>query len=134
MGGQIGGVLGGIVNAVPSISLPPPPPPVVAQTPPKPAPPSQIRVGGAVQAARLVSSPQPLYPHLAAIARVEGMVVLDAVIGKDGHIKNLKVASGSPLLANAAIDAVKQWVYRPTYLNGRPVEVATEVDVRFQLS
>ena len=82
----------------------------------------------------MISDPNPVYPVLAADARVQGVVTLDAVIGKDGHVKDLKVMSGSPLLAQAALSAVKQWVYRPTYLNGRAVEIATEIDVRFTLS
>ena len=81
-----------------------------------------------------MNAPKPVYPRLAAMAEVQGVVTLDAVIGTDGRIKSLKLVSGSPLLAEAAMDAVKQWVYRPTYLNGRAVEVATEVDVHFQLS
>jgi protein TonB len=70
---------------------------------------------------------------VAKAARVQGVVKLDAVIGKDGRIENLTVVSGSALLIPAAIDAVKHWVYRPTYLNGRAVQVATEIDVRFRL-
>lgn len=135
-GGVPGGVIGGILNAVPSAAPPPPPPPPVqaAQAQPKPATPEQIRVGGRVEAARVISDPDPTYPVLAADAHVQGVVTLDAVIGKDGHVKDLKVMNGSPLLAQAAMNAVKQWVYRPTYLNGRAVEIATEIDVRFTLS
>jgi periplasmic protein TonB len=135
-GGLEGGVIGGILGAVPSAAPPPPPPPPppkVAEAEPAPAAPARIRVGGQVEAARVISDPNPIYPPLAAEAHVQGVVVLDAVIGEDGHISNLKLISGSPLLAPAAMDAVKQWVYRPTFLNGRAVEVATEIDVRFQL-
>jgi len=134
-GGQVGGVVGGILGAVPTIAPPPPPPP----PPPKPkpvaaAPTGPVRVGGAVEEARLISAPKPAYPRLAAEARIQGIVVLDAVIGKDGHVEDLRAVSGSPLLMQAAIDAVKQWVYRPTYLNGKAVDIATEVDVHFQLT
>ena len=135
-GGQVGGVVGGILGAVPAIAPPPPPPPPepAPQAAPKPAPSGPIRVGGEVEAARLISSPQPVYPQLAAEAHIGGMVVLSAIIGKDGHVKDVTVVSGSPLLVHSAMNAVKQWVYRPTYLNGKPVDVSTEVDVHFQLT
>jgi protein TonB len=133
-GGQVGGVLGGILGSLPS-AAPAPPTPVKPTAPPKPSPPPKVlRVGGNVEAARLISAPHPNYPALAKQARVEGTVRMEAVIGKDGHIKNLTVVSGNPLLISAALNAVKQWVYRPTYLNKQPVQVDTEVDVHFQLS
>jgi periplasmic protein TonB len=131
VGGQIGGVLGGILNSVPSAA---PPPPLQVRHVAPPAPPEEIRVGGDVEAARLVSAPKPPYPILAKEARVQGTVRLAAVIGKDGHIESLAAVAGSPLLINAAVHAVKQWVYRPTYLDGHPVQVDTEIDVTFQLS
>jgi protein TonB len=78
---------------------------------------------------------QPTYPPLARTARIQGNVVLAAVIGKDGAIQNLHVLSStSPLLVQAALDAVKQWKYRPYILNGEPVEVDTQVTVNFTLS
>ena len=77
---------------------------------------------------------QPTYPPLARTARVQGSVVLAAVIGKDGTIQNLHVLSGHPLLTQAALDAVRQWRYRPYILNGEPVEVDTQVTVNFTLS
>jgi protein TonB len=77
---------------------------------------------------------QPSYPALARQARIQGTVVLRAVIGKDGSIENLTLVSGHPMLAPAAIEAVKQWKYRPYLLNGEPVEVDTEVLVNFTLS
>ena len=92
-----------------------------------------IRVGGQVEAAKVISAPPPVYPVLAKDARVGGTVQLDATIGEDGHIENLRVLSGSPLLINAAVDAVKQWTYRPTILNGKPVKVQTQIIVNFQL-
>lgn len=133
-GGQVGGMLGGILGSVPSIA--PPPPPVNTAEPPKPAPAKSdvIVTGGRVEAARLLSAPNPKYPTVAKDARIQGTVVMDAIIGKDGHIENLKAVSGSPLLIGAAMDAVKQWTYRPTYLNGRAVEVKTEIDLQFTLS
>jgi len=135
-GGQIGGVLGGILGATPTAAPPPaPPPPPVAATPtPAPAKPGTIRIGGAVEAAKIVSAPSPAYPPVAKDARIQGDVLLDAVIGTDGHIENLKVVSGNALLVSAAMNAVKQWTYRPTILNGQPVKVATEIMVHFSLS
>lgn len=103
---------------------------------PQPAPgpaPQQIRVGAAVQQSQLVRRVEPVYPPLALQAGIRGVVVFNAVIGKDGAIQNLTVVSGHPLLAPAAIEAVKQWVYRPTLLNGNPIEVATQIEVPFPL-
>ena len=85
--------------------------------------PQRIKVGGNVQSAKLVRQPRPVYPPLAKQARISGVVKLSAVISKDGTIKELQVISGHPLLVPAALEAVKQWVYQPTLLNGEPVEV-----------
>ena len=93
-----------------------------------------IRVGGNVQAAKLIRQPKPVYPPLAKQARIQGTVRFNAVIGKDGTIQNLTVVSGHPLLIPSAQEAVKQWVYKPTLLNGEPVEVVTQIDVNFTLS
>jgi protein TonB len=125
-GGSMGGVLGGIVGAVPMAA---PPPPKVEK--PKV---SRIRVGGNVQAANLIRRVIPVYPPLAKQARIQGTVRFQAIIGKDGTIQNLQLVSGHPLLVAAAQQAVSQWVYRPTLLNGDPVEVVTTIDVNFTLS
>lgn len=125
-GGEMGGVLGGIIGGV--TGGPPPPPP------PKPTTPQRIRVGGQVEAAKLIFKPTPDYPPLAKMARIQGTVRLEAIIAKDGTIQDLKVLSGHPLLVKAALDAVKQWRYQPTLLNGEPVEVVTEIDVNFTLA
>lgn len=107
---------------------------------PKPAPlveatrHAPIRVGGVVQAARIVTQVMPVYPAPARKARISGTVRLEAVIGRDGMIQSLQVISGHPWLAQAALDAVRQWVYRPTLLNGEPVEVLTQIDVNFKLA
>lgn len=124
-GGQAGGVLGGIIGGVSAAPPPPPPPPKTPQ---------RIRVGGQVEAAKLIYKPTPEYPPLAKMARIQGTVKLEAVIAKDGTIQDLKVLSGHPLLVKAALNAVKQWRYQPTLLNGEPVEVVTEIDVNFTLS
>ena len=127
-----GGVIGGIIGSVPT-AAPPPPPPKIEEKP-KPKPVQRIRVGGNVQAARLVNQPRPVYPPLARQARIQGTVRFNAIIGKDGKIENLTLVSGHPLLVPSATEAVKQWVYKPTMLNGEPVEVVTQIDVNFTLS
>lgn len=96
--------------------------------------PKRIRVGGNVQATNLITKVQPVYPPLAKQARVQGTVRFTATIGKDGKVQNLDLVSGEPILADAAREAVQQWVYRPTLLNGDPVVVVTQIDVNFTLS
>jgi len=118
-----------------TVSLPPTPPPVkpsVQQTPARPAGP--VRVGGGVESAKLIYSPHPTYPRMAIATRSQGTVHLEAIIAADGRIRNLRVLSGPPLLVHAALDAVQQWKYEPTLLNGAPVEVVTEIEVNFTLS
>jgi protein TonB len=119
-GGQMGGVIGGIISntpiAVPKVAV------------------QRVRVSAGVTQGLVLHKVQPVYPPLARTARVQGSVVLAAVIGKDGTIQNLHVISGHPLLTQAALDAVKQWRYRPYILNGEPVEVDTQVTVNFTLS
>jgi TonB family protein len=94
----------------------------------------RIRVGGNVQAARIRNKVQPVYPAAARQAHIDGVVRLHVIIAKDGTITQLEVVSGHPLLAQAALDAVRQWVYEPTLLEGKPVEVDTVIDVFFQLN
>lgn len=117
-------------------TIEPPPAPPVAPTPPPPPvvmKPELLRRGGDVQAANLIYQVKPVYPPLARQARVQGAVVVEAIINKDGAIESLRVISGNPLLNQAAVDAVKQWRYRPTLLNGDPVPVLTTVTVTFTL-
>ncbi len=104
-----------------------------AGTEPQPAVPSRIRIGGPVQQTKLISQPHPVYPPDAKAARVQGVVKLSAVIGKDGSVQNLEVISGHPLLIPSALEAVQQWRYQPTLLNGQPVEVQTQIDVNYTL-
>jgi len=115
-----------------SVAAPPPPPLPKAVTL-APAAPTQITVGGDVQAGRILQRVQPVYPALAREGRIQGNVQLKAVISADGKIKTLTVVSGHPLLVDAALDAVRHWTYQPTLLNGSPVEVKTEILVRFEL-
>jgi TonB family protein len=96
--------------------------------------PQRIRIGGPVEEKKLVYSPSPQYPPLAKMAGIEGTVKLDATIAEDGKVKDLRVISGHPLLVKAALDAVKNWRYRATLLNGDPVEVETTVTVNFTLA
>ncbi|HXJ17714.1 MAG TPA: TonB family protein [Candidatus Polarisedimenticolia bacterium] len=107
--------------------------PVIAPPPPKPVTPARIRVGGNVQAASLVRKVQPVYPQIARTAHVSGTVVLHAIIAKDGTIQELQYVTGPPLLMRAAMDAVREWRYKPTLLNGEPVEVDTTISVVFSL-
>jgi protein TonB len=122
-GGQMGGVIGGIISQTTSA-------PVV----PKVATPQRIRVSQGVSEGLLIHQVKPTYPPLARQARIQGSVVLQAVIGKDGGIQNLKLVSGHPMLTNSAIEAVKQWRYKPYFLNGEPVEVDTQITVNFTLA
>jgi protein TonB len=96
--------------------------------------PQRIRVGGNVQQTKLLEKKVPKYPPEAKAAGIQGTVKLMAVIGKDGRVKTLEVLSGDPLLASAALEAVKEWVYSTTHLNGEPVEVATQIDIHFTLN
>jgi hypothetical protein len=95
--------------------------------PPAPQGPTRIRVGGDVQAAKLIKEVKPVYP----VRHIQGTVRFTAIIGADGHVQDLQLISGHPLLVPAAQAAVKQWVYRQTLLNGKPVEVITSVEVNF---
>jgi protein TonB len=100
---------------------------------PRPSSSGPLRVSQGVAQGFLVDQVKPVYPPLARQARVQGAVVLQAVIGKNGSIENLRVISGHPMLVPAAIQAVRQWRYRPYTLNGEPVEVQTEITVNFVL-
>ena len=123
-------VLGGIIGAIPQGA--PPPAPVPSPAPDGPAG-QQIRVGGAIMAARLIQRKAPVYPPTAKQARVQGVVRLSVIVGKDGKIDSVTLIQGHPFLVEAAINAVKEWVYQPTLVNGEAVSVQTEVDVQFNL-
>jgi protein TonB len=120
-GGQMGGVIGGIISSTP-VAVP------------KVATPQKVRVSQGVSQGLLIKKVQPPYPPLARQARIQGQVVLQADISKDGTIQNLRLISGHPMLAPSAIEAVKQWRYKPYFLNGEPVEVETQITVIFSLS
>lgn len=95
--------------------------------------PQRVPVTSTIEAAKLISRVQPVYPVIAIQARTQGNVVLHAIIGRDGQVSELQVLSGHPLLVNAALDAVRQWRYSPTLLNGQAVEVETTITVSFVL-
>ena len=107
--------------------------PVIARVPEPTPGVKRITVGGPVQMAKLKSQVQPVYPELAKQARIQGIVRFTAVLGTDGTVKNLTLLGGHPLFVQAATEAVKQWVYQPTLLNGEPVEVVSNIDVNFTL-
>ena len=107
-----------------------PPPPTVTHAAPKPI---LVRLSAPIVAAKGIYQPKPVYPHIAIISRTQGTVVLQAIIGKDGSIQDLKVVSGPALLVQAALDTVRTWRYQPTLLNSEPVDVLTEIDVNFRL-
>lgn len=118
-GGQVGGVLGGVLNsptAIPKVQL------------------KRVRVSQGVSQGLLTHKVDPQYPPLAKEAHVQGTVVLHAVIGKDGRVQGLQVVSGHPMLTASAINAVKQWRYKPYMLNGQPTEIDTTITVNFTLS
>jgi protein TonB len=120
-GGQMGGVIGGIISSTP-VAVP------------RVATPQRVRVSQGVSQGLLIRKVQPVYPPLARQARIQGNVVLQAEISKEGTIENLRLMSGHPMLAPSAIEAVKQWRYKPYFLNGEPVEVETQITVIFSLS
>src|SRR5215469_2473782 len=126
VGGVPGGVLSGMVNRARSV-------PVLAP-PPAEAPVKRMRIAARVAEANLIHDVPPQYPPDAGRARIEGTVVLMAVIDKDGTVKDVRVESGLPVLAQAAIDAVRQWRYKPYVIDGEPVEVDSRITINFQLS
>jgi len=123
-----GGGRDGVLNSILRDTNTPPPPPLPARQPAT----RRIRVS-VIEHAKLLFHPDPEYPTLAKMARIQGTVRMEAVISKDGTIQALKALSGHPLLVRAAMDAVARWRYQPTLLNGEPVEVVTEVEVKFIL-
>jgi protein TonB len=121
-GGVEGGVPGGVVGGV------------VGGLPDAPPPQQAVRVGGQIKEPKKLKDVKPVYPDIAKQARVQGVVILECTISPQGKVTDVKVLRGIPLLDAAAIDAVKQWVYTPTLLNGVPVPVIMTVTVNFRLS
>lgn len=132
IGGVVGGIPGGQPGGVPGGIFSSSPRPVVVRAPSSPTP-QRVLVSQGVTEGMIISKIEPVYPEIAKAARVEGVVVLKAIINKEGVIQNLEAVSGPAMLIPAAIDAVRQWRYRPYLLNGQPVEVETTVTVTFQI-
>lgn len=120
-GGQAGGVIGSLLNTANTAA-------------PQVAAPKRLRVSSGISEGLLLKKIEPVYPIIAQRAHIEGSVQLKALISRDGAIENLQVISGHPMLVPAAIDAVKQWRYRPYILNGDPLEVETTVFVNFHFN
>ena len=118
----------GFVPGIPFTPITTPPPP------PDAAPPPPVRVGSGIRQPQKIRDIQPLYPQIAQAARVQGIVIIEATIGEDGQVINARILRSVPLLDQAAIDAVRQWQYTPTTLNGVPVPVIMSVTVQFTLS
>lgn len=118
-GGSAGGVIGGIIGS--------------AAPPPKVATPQKLRVSSGVADGLKIHDVTPAYPQMARIAHIQGDVTLQATISKSGVIENLRAVNGHPILIQAAMDAVRQWKYKPYILNGEPVEVETTVVVKFHM-
>jgi protein TonB len=118
-GGSAGGVIGGIIGST--------------TPPPKVAAPQKVRISSGVAEGMKVHDVQPTYPQMARIAHIQGDVTLQATISKSGSIENLRAVSGHPILIQAALDAVRQWKYKPYVLNGEPVEVETQITVKFHM-
>lgn len=116
----------GVPNGVPNLLLDGP-----AVPPVQPPPPKRPRISVPSEA-QLLTKVDPVYPRIAILTGTQGEVKLHAIIAKDGSIESLSVISGHPMLAGAAVDAVKQWRYRPYFLNGEPVEVETFITVNFK--
>ena len=126
VGGVPGGTPGGVIGSLVTSAAPPPPPAA-----PKPTGPKKVSSG--VMEGNLIRKVDPPYPSMAKIAHIQGDVVLQATISKGGTIENLRGVSGHPILIQAAMEAVRQWKYRPYELNGEPVEVETTITVRFHM-
>jgi protein TonB len=121
-GGQIGGIIGGVMNGVAA-----PAAPALAEGPKKP-----VTIGGNVKPPRLISGPAPVYPILAKQSRIQGIVVIEAIIDERGNVIEEKAISGHPLLIPAAMKAVSQRKYEPTVLDGEPTPVDLRVEVNFR--
>lgn len=126
-GGVPGGVIGGVLGGIPGVAPPPPAPPPAAPRPP-------VRTGGQVQAPALMKRVPPVYPPSAVRAKVEGVVILEATVGRDGRVEDVAILRSVPLLDRAAMDAVRQWEYAPLLLNGEAERFLLTVTVNFSLS
>ncbi len=117
-GGVPGGVVGGVVGGLDTAPSPPP---------------QVVRVGGVISEPRKVKHVPPVYPNIAKVARIQGVVILECTISPQGRVESVRPLRGVPALDEAAVEAVKQWVYTPTLLGGVPVAVVMTVTVNFVL-
>ena len=124
-GGTLGGIVGGLVDALPP---PPPPPPPVVSVPQQP-----VRIGGQINAPELLRRVEPVYPEIAVMAKVTGTVILEAVVATDGTVESVKVLRTVKFLDAAAMDAVKQWRYKPLVLNGVATPFVLTVTLTFSI-
>ena len=115
-GGVPGGVVGGIVGGLPREAPPPP---------------KAVRVGGQLKAPQLVKKVDPVYPLLAKEARLSGLIILEATVDTTGRVREVTVLRGAPIFDDPAMDAVRQWVYRPLLLNGIPTPFVLTVTLKF---
>jgi periplasmic protein TonB len=125
-GGVVGGVQGGIVGGL--VAAPPPPPP-----PPPPQPKQAVRIGGNITAPTLIKRVEPAYPEIALVAKVTGLVILEATVGPDGTVESVRVLRSVKFLDEAAVDAVKQWRYQPLILNGVATPFVLSVTLNFSV-
>jgi periplasmic protein TonB len=123
-GGQVGGVLGGIIGGGAPVASVAPPPPLAKRI---------IRVGGNLKPPRPIFAPAPKYPTIAKEAKIQGTVMIDAIIDEQGNVVQAHILSGPGLLLGAALEAVNSWKYEPTRLNGEPISVQMHVEVHFVL-
>ena len=126
-GGQLGGVVSGVIGGVLNTGAKPVAPAATKSGAP-------VRVGGRVRPPKAIVPVRPQYPTLAGRTRVQGDVKIDAILDEQGHVIDMKVVSGRPLLYKAALGALGKWKYEPTYLNDRPIAVQLVVTITFQLS
>ena len=126
-GGIPGGVVGGVVGGIVSASPPPPP------LPPPPAPRAPVRVGGEIKAPRLIHRVEPGYPLIAQHAQIQGSVILEATVDREGHVTEVRVLRSHSFLDEAAITAVRQWRYEPLMLNGEPQPFVLTLTVSFSI-
>jgi len=124
-GGSMGGVLGGVIGGVKTA--------VAVPVAPKDKPKEPLRVGGRVREPEVIKRVEPNYPELARQTHLSGVVLIDAILDENGNVMEMKVVSGHPLLIQSALSAVRQWKYKPTYLNDTPVPVQLIVTVTFRL-
>ena len=135
-GGVFGGLPGGVGGEVFGALGEPAPPPLAPPAPAievKSGPKSPLQVGGEVKPPKLIREIAPAYPALAKQAKIQGDVIISAIIDEKGEVTDMKVVAGPPLLFAAAMAAVRQWRYEPTYLNGQPWPVAHEITIHFHM-